>query len=469
MKVKLNDIKPHPLNKEIYLVEDIDDLKDSIKELGLLEKIVINQDNFIISGNRRYEALKSLGFDELDVEIKNINDEKIGFYIINYNKQRIKKASELLHEIKYLYDYYGVHQGKRTDLTSNNNGRSITTQSKISELLKISNGNISKLLFIDRIKPDLIDVIDKGIMTINQAHLECQRFEKSNQQNINDIEKDNQIIDNERFKIYNKSSISMTEVEDDVIQTIFTSFPYWKKRNYNNGVVELGQERTPDLYIENLLNHFKECYRVLKKTGSMFLVMGDTYLNGSLQNIPHRLIIELVKEGWILRNTIIWKKTNPKPSSSHRNLGSTYEFIFHLVKDLKYLYNEIKLPQSSSTKPSLPPRHRNLTNEIKEKVSPYYPKIDGKNMGDFWDNDVVKTAVYNQKVSVGLEHPAPFPLEIVYLPILQTTGENDWVLDPFMGSGNCGIAALKLKRKFIGYDINKGFCDLAASRLSKIY
>ena len=75
-------------------------------------------------------------------------------------------------------------------------------------------------------------------------------------------------------------------------------------------------------------------------------------------------------------------------------------------------------------------------------------------MGDYWSEDIVRTAVVNQKLTHNNnEHPAPFNEHIVTLPILQTSNENDWVLDPFMGVGTTGKVANKLGRKFIGYDV----------------
>jgi DNA modification methylase len=79
---------------------------------------------------------------------------------------------------------------------------------------------------------------------------------------------------------------------------------------------------------------------------------------------------------------------------------------------------------------------------------------DGKNIGDYWDESVVRTAVAKNKPSLdGLEHPAPFPEQIITLPILQTTDEGDLVLDPFMGTGTTGKVANNLDRRFVGYDV----------------
>ena len=76
-------------------------------------------------------------------------------------------------------------------------------------------------------------------------------------------------------------------------------------------------------------------------------------------------------------------------------------------------------------------------------------------MGDFWNEEIVRTSVSNQNLNIVGEHPAPFPEQIVILPILQTSKEHDIVLDPFCGSGTVGRICDKLKRSFVGYDIKR--------------
>lgn len=474
MKVSISKISHHPINTNIYNVSNIEELSKSIDEVGLLQKIVVNSKFQIISGSRRFEALKLLNWEEVEVDVNDIDDKDTILYLISYNRQRVKTSTELLNEIKFLYDYYGNNQGKRTDLTSNNVDRS-STQSKISMEIGISNGNISKLLFIDKTNNDFIGLIDKGIMTINQGFLECKRIEKQKLSiKTNNNKPLKSISQTDRIKIYNSSSDNMKEIEDETIQTIITSPPYWNKRVYSENQKEIGSEKEPGEYINNLVVHLTDCYRVLKKEGSFFLNLGDTFLNGCLQNIPHRVVIKLTEKGWILRNTIIWKKSNPKPSSSKTNLTSSYEFIFHLVKSKDYLYNQLKIPLSSKTKPSHPPRHRNLKNNSINKYSPYIPSSLGKNIEDYIDGDVIKTAVANQsilkKYGIDIEHPAPFNSDIVILPILQTSNEGDIVLDPFSGIGSvCDVIQnLKLGRKYVGYEINENFVEVQLNRFENI-
>ena len=106
----------------------------------------------------------------------------------------------------------------------------------------------------------------------------------------------------------------MTEVSDKSVDLIFTSPPYWNKRNYVEGG-GLGNEKTDKEFVSNLVSHLDDCSRILKDDGSFFLVLGDTFHQSNLLNIPHRVAIGLQEKGWLLRNTIVWKKTNPKPSN----------------------------------------------------------------------------------------------------------------------------------------------------------
>jgi site-specific DNA-methyltransferase (adenine-specific) len=241
--------------------------------------------------------------------------------------------------------------------------------------------------------------------------------------------------------------------------------------------VVLGNETTPEEYVSNLVSHLDDVHRVVSKEGSFFLNLGDKFLNGNLLNLPHRIAIGLQGKGCLLRNTIIWKKTNSKPSSSKSNLQQTYEFIFHLTKTKSYLYQPTRFPvggekmkspelgemvkqrvlHAKNDRPFQVQRkvgHNNLK-DGKSDYS-YYPYIgDGtRNMGDFWNEDIVETAAANHNGRLGnTKHPAPFPAQIVTIPLLQTTREGDLVLDPFHGSGTTGNVATAYGRRYVGYDV----------------
>ena len=139
MKILLSKIKENPINSEIYNKTDISDLANSIKDIGLLENIIVDKNYTIISGHRRYQACKYLNLKYVEVTIKNIKDSDNVLYIIHYNKHRIKTTKELLNEINQLRAYYSQGQGFRSDLTSDN---VVKSRELISNELNISEGNI---------------------------------------------------------------------------------------------------------------------------------------------------------------------------------------------------------------------------------------------------------------------------------------------------------------------------------------
>jgi len=453
MKIAVDKITHHPLNQQIYDLSAIDDLVASISEKGLLQNIAINQNFQVISGNRRFAAIKKLGWTTVEVDqIETDHDDELEL-LIHFNKQRLKTYKEIINEITFLYPKYSVGQGKRTDLTSVPENKS-SARGRLANHLGMSESQIAKLMYIQKHDPSFIELIDSGQMTVAQSYQSVSRWK--NQNDAVKLKSTTQLPVSDGFTFYNKSSHKMDEVDDGSIDLIFTSPPYWNKRTYDDEINGLGNEKIPQEFVDNLLEHFVDAKRVLKPSGSFFLVLGDTYLNKDLQNIPHRVSIGLQDAGWILRNTIVWKKTNPKPVSSKDSLSPSYEFIFHFVKSTTYKYRTLLTPYSESAAKTQGrvPRHRELDIEkMFQKIYPYVP-AEGKHLQDYWDVDIVQTAVAkNSSIENGVEHPAPFPSEIVHVPVLMTTDEGDTVLDPFMGSGTTGHVANLHKRSFIGYDI----------------
>ena len=225
MKIGVSNLTHHPKNKEIYNPSSIEELMESINELGLLQPLVIDQNNQIISGNRRFESIKRLGWIDVEVELRVVNDGEEELLLVHYNKQRVKSFREILNEYLVLKKYYEVGQGKRTDLTSVRSNKSLNGRDNVSEQIGISSSQLGKLLFIYKHQPYHIDLLDKGILTVNQSYLQISREVKelrSRNENQNIIS--NSISNSWRF--YHKSSDNMSELKDEEIQTIFTSPPY---------------------------------------------------------------------------------------------------------------------------------------------------------------------------------------------------------------------------------------------------
>lgn len=458
MKKSVVEITSHPLNEKIYSLSNVEDLVRSIREMGLLQPIVINQNDQIISGHRRFAAVKELGWSHVECElIQTTGVDEETELLVHHNKQRTKTLKEQLNEGDFLRPLISVGQGRRTDrLTPKQNTsrkRNLTTRDKVALAIGMSPSQYAKAIAIRKEDPDLIDLIDNGYGTIHQVYTRLdgrQKDKKALQKRKRNTKSNND------FRVFIKSSSCMDEVEDQSVQLIFTSPPYWNLRTFAEG--SLGTEKTSDDFVENLVNHLRDCHRVLNDRGSFFLNLNDSRdRKGSLQNIPHRVAIGLCEQGWLLRNTIIWHKTNRKPTSSKSSLVNTYEYIFHLVKQKDYQYFPTRTAAKNRSKNMRLVHHRETRDSISNSYTPVVPDADsGANLTDFWSEDVVNTAVARNVVSEnGQVHPATFPEKVVILPLIQTTNEGDLVLDPFSGTHTTGRVANSCGRKYVGYDIHE--------------
>jgi len=457
MKKSVVEIEPHPLNEKIYSLSNLDDLVLSISQKGLLQPIVINQHNQIISGHRRFAAVKDLGWSQVDCEmVKTTGVDEETELLVHHNKQRTKTLKEQLNEGDVIRPLLSVGQGKRTDKTSvlpnRSSGKRLSARDKVAISIGMSPSQYAKALFIRKEDPELIDLIDAGYGTIHQVYTRLDGRKKDNKA----LQKrKTKTKSTEEFQLFIKSSSNMCELKDQSVQLIFTSPPYWNLRTFAEG--SLGAENTSDEFVENLIEHLRDCHRVLNDRGSFFLNLNDSReRNGSLQNIPHRVAVGLSNQGWLQRNTIIWHKTNRKPTSSKSSLVNTYEYIFHFVKQKDYQYFPTRTDAKSKSKEMRLVHHRETRDSLSNSYMPVISSSDdGANLTDFWSEDVVNTAVARNIVSEnGQVHPATFPENVVVLPLLQTTNEDDLVLDPFSGSHTTGRVANRFGRKYVGYDIH---------------
>ena len=186
MKVKVSTLTHHPKNREIYDLSSIDELMLSISEVGLLQPLTIDTHNQVISGNRRFESIKRLGWKEVEVIVLEVKEEEEELLLIHFNKQRIKSFKELINEYLSLDRIYRKGQGKRTDLTSVKSNRS-SSRDVISSEMGISSSQLQRLVYIHRNRPDYIELLDKGILTVNQSYLQIQREEKERESRSSSI------------------------------------------------------------------------------------------------------------------------------------------------------------------------------------------------------------------------------------------------------------------------------------------
>ena len=272
----------------------------------------------------------------------------------------------------------------------------------------------------------------------------------------------------------------LSELPADSVDTIVTSPPYFRLRNYANNE-QIGLERHVDQWVDELTLVARGLKRVLKPTGSLWLNLGDTFSRHpgdgarpkSLVMAPERLALRLVADGWVLRNKVIWAKTNPMPTSVKDRLSCTWEVVYFFTKSERYHFDldAIRVPHRSTRaagkkrteRPawSVPTEWRGPSSgsnsgldRLKSAGSSGHPL--GKNPGDVWN---IATANYRGP------HHAVYPLKLAEIPILATCPPHGVVLDPFMGSGTTAIAAEKNGRQWIGIELNPDFAAQAIHRI----
>ena len=248
----------------------------------------------------------------------------------------------------------------------------------------------------------------------------------------------------------------INEIDENIVQTIVTSPPYWGLRDYEGEEEQIGQEETPEEYVVKMTAFFRLCKRVLKDDGTLWLNIGDTYFGakgghwdggGSITNdatgsnyrmqrkappkhkrlktkdlcgVPWMLAFSLQKDGWYLRQDIIWHKPNPMPEAVKDRCVKSHEHIFLLSKKPKYYFD-----------------YKAIQEPAQEE--------EFRNKRDVWS---INTASSKEA------HFAVFPPRIPEMCIKAGSKEGDIVLDPFMGSGTTAFVAQKLGRKWIGFELN---------------
>jgi ParB family chromosome partitioning protein len=174
IQMKVSELKPHKLNSTIYNdnPETLKELVHSINLNGLLEPLVINRSNVVISGHRRLLALKEIGWEKCDCRLSEFENETIA--LISLNAYRVKTESELVREAEILKSEFSkqIKQGRpRKGEVRDGKMWSIVN---VSEKLGCSQTKIKKLLSIKKWKPELLDLVDKGILSVEGAYQEVR-------------------------------------------------------------------------------------------------------------------------------------------------------------------------------------------------------------------------------------------------------------------------------------------------------
>lgn len=319
----------------------------------------------------------------------------------------------------------------------------------------------------------------------------------------------------------------LRELPDASVDCVITSPPYFAQRDYGISG-QLGAERHVDEWVKGLFDVCRELARVLKPGGALWLSLGDGYSRRSAEGAakkslllgPERVALALTSEGWLLRNKVIWAKTNPMPASVTDRLSCGHEMLYFLTRQRHYYFdlNAIRVPAVTpahsgrvSRATHYPPReavpHTGRTPRVdlnhglatlKANGQEHHPL--GKNPGDVW---TMASGHYRGA------HFATFPIELVRRPLLATCpaqvcaacgvpwqqslqrlhgrllatgplqpmckcqGEGNAVsrpgvvLDPFFGTGTVALAAEQYGRDWVGIELNPEYAGLAKRRIKE--
>ena len=276
-----------------------------------------------------------------------------------------------------------------------------------------------------------------------------------------------------------------------------TSPPYYGLRDYGGEQYQLGQEQTPEKFIENLVNVFKEVKNVLTDDGTLWVNLGDSYYNyrpGKGQTYPKQSVsktnqdlpessakrgtkLEGLKEkdligipwmfafamradGWYLRQDIIWHKPNPMPESVKDRCTKAHEYIFLFSKNKNYYYDNeaIKEPAKDwGTRDRTQGKYHNPGTGLSPH-SGLTKSYEKRNKRSVWS--------VTKKPYKGA-HFATYPAELIEPCILAGSEQGDIVLDPFMGSGTTAAVAKSLGRNYIGCELHEEYGDLIQKRIDE--
>ena len=254
----------------------------------------------------------------------------------------------------------------------------------------------------------------------------------------------------------------LKNVKNDSIDLIFTSPPYADRRKNTYGGIK------PEDYVEWFLPISEQLLRVLKPTGTFILNIKEKAENGERHIYVLELILALKKQGWLWTEEFIWHKKNSYPGKWPNRFRDSWERLlqFNKTKKFNMYQEEVMLPIGDWSKDRL--KKLSETDRIRDNSK------NGSGFGKNISNWVHREKVYPTNVlnlatvCNNKNHSAAFPEELPEWFIKLFTKENDWVLDPFMGSGTTIIVANKMNRNSVGIDILPEYYDMVKNKIDSI-
>ena len=251
----------------------------------------------------------------------------------------------------------------------------------------------------------------------------------------------------------------LKSLEDNSIDLVFTSPPYADSRANTYG------GHKPDDYVNWFLPISKELLRVLKPTGSFVLNIKEKVVNGERHTYVIELILEMRKQGWLWTEEFIWHKKNSYPGKWPNRFRDSWERLlqFNKIKKFNMYQEEVMVPMGDWADRRL--KNLSQTDKIRDtsKVGSGFGKRIANWIGreKAYPTNVLHLATETKNRS----HSAVFPEDLPEWFIKLFTKENDWVLDPFMGSGTTIKVAQRMGRNSIGIEILPVYFELARQEI----
>jgi site-specific DNA-methyltransferase (adenine-specific) len=506
IKVNKNLLRPNKFSEGIYgsfsLIKEEDALLlASIENEGILEPLIITKTNLVISGNRRLKvALCLTSIREISVVYSDINDDDLDeFVFIQYNQQRVKNVFQVAREFELIRTKFMVKQGVKD--------KERTEASKISQKTLLDNTNVSlssvkRVLKAKRLKTELEKELnqndnwndDKSWEWIFQQGTIRKKEANSILRNVEEqiaeiknykISKSVSLIQNDRIHLIHGDSSDLSKyLNDEQVDCIPNSPPYFGAvRTYlqddkmvkssSSDLDQIGHEDDVDIYLENLMKIYRECKRVLKRSGSIFVNISDTRVDGVMMNINGKLIELMKKEGMSYVQTITWFKINPL-YQSRKAFQPSMEYILHFVKDVNdYKWYDDWFGSEDEFLGNITYGDKDKNkNRLFRNTMIYYPSVSE-------DGDVpacqglIQTHTVNnhyltkilKEKGYELQHQALQTIEVPLVCLLSTTKPNDTVLDVFSGMATTGLVSIANNCIYYGVDKSEVYSKKASIRI----
>ena len=254
----------------------------------------------------------------------------------------------------------------------------------------------------------------------------------------------------------------LAEYPAESFDLIFTSPPYADSRKHTYGGIP------PDRYVEWFTQRSAEFFRVLKKSGTFVLNIKEKVVNGERSTYVLELILAMRRQGWLWTEEFIWHKKNCYPGKWPNRFRDAWErcLQFNKLRHFKMNQKAVMVPMGDWAQTRLKSLGQNDVIRFDSQVGSGF----GKNIANWLNRDMAYPAnVLHLATECGNKnHSAAFPQELPAWFIKLFSDENDWVLDPFVGSGTTCKAAQELGRNSVGIDLMADYCEMAKEEVHPV-